>query len=489
MAEESLKLIIRVIRIALLSIMALWLAYLSDFSYCRATCIETTGGVIVQAMTSPEGETTYVLDGGGSEIIGRFDRRFAALDSLIFGGAARERLSTRGAADALDVDSTPAVSAQLDAALRANTLDKIREGNGKTGLEITGQTYYRLKGNGGYEDETGEGHYRAKFQAELRWYIFQSSLLGQGGRRRVAALEEEIDRAGYEKERTDIYDFRLKHLITEHYDSLLAGVLRHRVALLRLLDEAQNYLLTNENISSDELVRTLNERMDAERKLSEIEREWPAALTLRGVEATTVRIDSAALVAHVAESQGDMRLLELRMELLTERERNVKWWEDFRLAPFLRYARYFRSGLPDSYNVDAGVTFTIPINSVQRHRRQTLRGERAVLEAERERLGRRVADKTALVVAETAKLDRASRSEVARAAELRGYLARRVEAYGRTEGEHNRLARAREYGMYLACLERLIEYQYRRDCLLADLQALLPGESVMRFISFAKVKD
>lgn len=125
--------------------------------------------------------------GGGSEIIGRFDRRFAALDSLIFGGAARERLSTRGAADALDVDSTPAVSAQLDAALRANTLDKIREGNGKTGLEITGQTYYRLKGNGGYEDETGEGHYRAKFQAELRWYIFQSSLLGQGGRRRVAA--------------------------------------------------------------------------------------------------------------------------------------------------------------------------------------------------------------------------------------------------------------------------------------------------------------
>ena len=91
----------------------------------------------------------------------------------------------------------------------------------------------------------------------------------------MAWLQEDIQRATYEKERTDLNDFRIKEMLAQHYDSLTSGVLQHRVNTLRLLDEAQNYLLASENISSDELVRTLDDRMEAERKLAGIPGTYP----------------------------------------------------------------------------------------------------------------------------------------------------------------------------------------------------------------------
>ncbi len=426
--------------------------------------------------------------GKGADIITRFDRAFSVVDSLIFGEQPRLKLETDGLMEGFASGDSTTISPQLDNALIRNTEAKLREGDAKTGLQLTGQTYYRLSDNGGYEDETGEGHYRAKFQAELRWYLLQSSLFGKDGRRQVAYLEEKIARAGYEKERIDINDFLLKSYITQHYDSLMAGVLAYRVNMLRLIGDAQSYLLGNENISSDRRVKNLNERMEAERKLSEIEGTYPMASTLAGIDVTTVRIDSAALVSHVASAQGDMKILELRMQLLEQRERNEKWWADLNVAPFIRYAYYFRSGLPDSYNLDAGVTFTIPINELSGHRKRTLRTERGVVEAEMERLSHRIADKTALVVAETSRLDRATRSELRRLGELKGYLADRTAAYRNVKGEYNRLARAEEYTMYISCLEQLIDYQRRRDSLVADLQALLPDESIMRFCTFSRIK-
>lgn len=431
----------------------------------------------------------------GKEIIGRFDKAFLSMDSLIFGNqGSNSGIVTGGAITGFDSRETLVISAQLDSVLRENTAAKIHEGNGKTGLQITGQAYYRLAGNGGVDDVAGETGstagtlYRAKFQAELRWSILQSSLFQKEGRRKVADLEEQIARAGYEKEKIDINEFMIQNQIDQYYDSLMAGVLTHRVSLLQLLDDAQRYLLGNENISSDELVKVLNDRLEAERKLSEIEKTYPAATSLAGIQATTVHIDSAALIKHVATSQGDMKILRLRMALLEQKEKNVKWWNDINLAPFLRYAHYFRRVLPDSYNVDAGVTFTIPLNDEFKRKKRTILSDRAILEAEEERLSQRVADKTALVVAEVGRLDRASKSEFRRMNELKEYLRNRTDAYRKGMGEHNRLSRAREYAMYIACLERLIDYQYRRDCLVANLQSLLPDETILRFCSFSPIR-
>ncbi len=435
----------------------------------------------------------FAANEGGSKIIGRFDSAFNNMDSLIFGSTAnRPSIFTGGAVPAIAASDSHAISPELDRALRENTAAKIHEGNGATGLQLTGQTYYRIAGNGGIDDvagETGQGYYRAKVQAELRWYFLQSSLFGKEGRRNVAQLEEKIARAGYEKEKIDINEFMVQSEIDRYYDSITAGVLQHRVELLQLLDDAQHYLLGNENISSDDLVKILNERLDAERKLTEIEGAYPKALSLAGVKATTVSIDSAALIKHVADAQGDMKILQLRMQLLEQKEKNVHWWSAINVAPFIRYANYFRHDLQNTYNVDAGLTFTIPLNDEFRRRKRTLLSEKAVLESEQERLSRRVADKTAIVVAEVGRLDRASISEIRRIADIKNYLKERNNAYHKGKGEHNRLARAREYTMYVACLERLIDYQYRRDCLVANLQSLLPDETILRFCSFHPIEN
>lgn len=417
----------------------------------------------------------------GSRFIARFDTTFAALDSLIFRVPLTGDSVAGSSFGGFGYRATPPISPELDAALQRNTEAKILEGDSKTGLQITGQAYYRPDEALGLDEDTGESRYRAKFQAELRWYIFQSGLLGGEGRRKEARLEEEIARASYEKERTDLNDFRIKELLAQHYDSLTAGVLHYRVQTLRLLDDAQHYLLATENISSDELVRTLDDRMEAERKLAGIPRSYPPAASLAGVDAVRVSVDSATLVRYVTSTQGDMKILQLRVRLLEQRERNVHYWQKLNLAPFVRYSRYARRGLPNSSNVDVGVTFTVPVSGETARKRQTLRSECAVLEAEEERLSRRVADKVSLVIADIGRLNRASEGEARRVAELRNYLAMRTEAYRNGLGEHNRLARAREYNMYVVCLERLIDYQYRRDCLLADLQALLPDETVLRF--------
>ena len=459
------------------------------FSILTAICVASlsVSHTAIGAIATPDSPAYR-----SEEIIGGFDAAFATLDSLIFGeeGTPQRRLSAAGVLTGFGTSATPPISAELDSALREETEARIREGNARTGLQLTGQAYWRLAGNGGVDEvegETGNGFYKAKTQVELRWYLLQSSLLGMKGREEEARLRERIARAGYEKERTDINDFRLKNFITEYHDSLLSGLIQRRLTLLTLLDDAQRHLLGGERISSDETVRALEARMEAERGLSAIEGSYPPAATLSGVSAMEVRVDSAALIRHVADAQGDMKILELRMELLEQQARNVKWWQELNVAPFIRYAHYFRRILPDSYNVDAGVTFTIPIDSRQSRKRATLRSGKAVLEAEMDRLSRRVADKTALIVGEVGKLNRTSRSEAARIAELKRYLWQRNDAYRRGMGEHNRLAHAREYAMYIAAMERLVEIQYRRDCLLADLQAMLPDETVLRFCTFVPI--
>lgn len=425
-----------------------------------------------------------------ARLIARFDSTFTALDSLIFREPPRNGVFTGyGEFDGFGCGQTPAVTAGLDRALRENTDARLREWNGKTGLQLTGQAYWRPAQSFGYDEDFGESRYRGKIQAELRWYFLQSSLFGKEGRRKVAVLEEEIARAGYERERTDINDYRVKERLAQYYDSLQAGVLRHRLATLTLLDDALKHLLDGERVSGDERLRTLDDRMEAERRLGAIGRDYPAAVSLARPAGSLVTVDSAALVRHIEETQGDMKVLRLRARLIEQQEQNVNYWNRLNVAPFARYSYYSRSGLPNSSNFDIGVSFTIPLSDEPSRKKRTLRAERAVVEAEQERISRRITDKVSMTVAEIGRLNRASAGEARRVTEIREYLRARGEAYRSGLGDHNRLARAREYNMYVECLERLVDYQRRRDYLLADLQALLPDESITRYCSSEPLAD
>lgn len=413
-------------------------------------------------------------------ILGQYDRLFCAFDSLILA----ERGPGVTVGDSYGIfrtADTTMVGTELDRALKARTAAEIHEGNSKTGLSFTGQTYYRLDNQLGFDEDDAESRYRAKIQAELRWYFLQSSLFGRKGRAREARLREEVDRAHYRKQRADVSDYMLRDGLRQYYDSLMAGVLLHRLKALTLVSETQTYLLANENITSDDLLPMLDSRMEAERKLAAIDGRYPPASDLSTIQGYVVSVDTAALLSHVRTSMADIELIRLRMALLEQQAANVHAYEKLNIAPFVRFSYYGRTSLPDSRNVDLGLSFTIPISGEARRRRQAILAERDVVGAEEAWIDARMADKVSFTARELARLNRESEGEARRVVELRKYLAMRVNAYTNRVGEFNRLARAKEYVLYLSCLERLIDYQYRRDALLAELQALAPDVPVMRF--------
>ena len=47
----------------------------------------------------------------------------------------------------------------------------------------------------------------------------------------------------------------------------------------------------------------------------------------------------------------------------------------------------------------------------------------------------------------------------------------------------------KEYNSYLMCLEKMIEYQYQRDCQIANLTRYLTDEPIVRFCYEEKIMN
>ena len=133
----------------------------------------------------------------GMEMLSRFDARVSALDSLIFIAG-----SEHAPVSAARPDTTVSASrANVDAAIDRRVDAQIGEIRSVTGLKFTGQTYYRLDGMLGSDDEDDPvSVYKAKIQAELRWYPFQSALFKRAGRINEMKIRGAIDKLAYDKE-------------------------------------------------------------------------------------------------------------------------------------------------------------------------------------------------------------------------------------------------------------------------------------------------
>ncbi len=180
----------------------------------------------------------------------RFEARFALLDSIIRHPGNHVAYISRNASSAGDLRAMKSV----------------------TGLTINGQAYMRLDDEFGMDEEDAVSRYKAKVQAELRWNFLNSSLIKRKGKANEIRIRGDIDRLDYRREElgrlvaSQQEQFRIRH------DSLLSGVLGHRIVNLTLLADAQTYLLTEGGISSDELLEILEEKAEAERMMATIDR-------------------------------------------------------------------------------------------------------------------------------------------------------------------------------------------------------------------------
>lgn len=417
-------------------------------------------------------------------LFNRFEQRFSMLDTLIFSSQGSNRLASNYH------DSTVYFQHWIVGQQYANNSDslvdnkmnaEVRAFKHQTGLSLVGQTYYRLDEGFAIDEDDAVSRYNAKIQLELRWNFLGSSLIKRKGRIQELQLKSDIERIHLTK--TNIATLVAEHqeYYQQKYDSLLAGILQHRLINLSLMSQAQMYLLEQGNISSDDMLTIINEKAEAERTLLAISKNYPIAKDLSQPTGFIVDIDSIGIIDYVREHHPDLQSLELQSQILGQQMQNESYWTKLNISPFLRFSYYFRTHLANSPNVDLGFSFNIPLSGETGKKRNAMNAQRMIVDMEHEQITHKLLDDIRMVLMDIERLNRTSEAELKRLQELQRYLQIRSRAYSNRKGGYNIILRTKEYNTYLLCWEKLISYQYQRDCLLMTLQTYLPNISVFEF--------
>ena len=412
----------------------------------------------------------------------QFEKHFSLLDSLIF---KPHPLHHRPSLNRQSILENPLHEA-VDSLVYAKVEKQMDAMKAETGLLISGQSYYRLDEGFGIDDDDALSRYDAKVQVELRWNFLSSSLINRKSRLKELDIQGELERISIEQRRVkDLID-KQKECFREEYDSLLAGVLQLRVNNLRLLNDAQLYLVSDRSIGTDELLKIMDEQAIAERQLESIPKDFPAAIQLVKPYGFVVKIDTAHFKKHIAENDQMLYASDLQIELLREKQKGTNYWRTLNLSPFIRYSYYARPEMRNSSNIDAGVAFQIPLSVQESRKRKVLKAEQLQKEMEKEALVTSIMDKVDMLFLEIERANRGLVGEWERIKKLRTYLELRKANYRDHIGEYNFLSRIKEYNHYLTCWENYYSYQYKRDCYIAELQSYLSGRSISEFCIIVK---
>ena len=422
------------------------------------------------------GQTQLILD--------RYDRRFEVMDSLVF----RQPVDTL-AESAMDYAAMDFIVNERVAAIDEAVAAQVREVKGRTGLDIRGQAYARPGRQISYDPDDPLVAYNAKVQAELEWNIFHSSLYKRTAKIRELKLQGELRQLDYEKDALAETVFRQKRSVRYRYYGRLLTVLGVHSDNLRLLMETQVYLLQNGKISSDDLLKIINEQAENERQIIAIRSDsviepLPAN---RGIAYISVA-DTAALMRCVREEHRDIRKLAMQQELLKVQRRKIDYLQTMDILPFARVSYYNRANVHNTHNIDVGVSFKIPLSGETARKRRAIEAERNVVRYEQERVSEQIDREVTMLLRELENYNENIYGEYARMASLKRYLGQRIDSYGNVAGEYSRIDRLQEYNAYLSAWERMLTYAYQRDCLLIELQSYITDEPVSRYLVFQELR-
>lgn len=425
---------------------------------------------------------TYAQPDGSQRLFDTFEQRFVALDSLIFVSSDADSATADHPAVHFQhwwiaQDSTSAADSLITNQVNA----EVRAMKHETGLALTGQTYYRLDEGLALDEDDAVSRYKAKVQVELRWNFLNSSLIHRQGRQQAIELQGDIERIEMDKANLARLLAENQEFYQQKYDSLLSGILQHRLVNLTLMNDAQMYLLEHGNISSDEMLDIINDKAEAERALMAMSKTYPMTNDLSHPSGLVVEIDSAGLLSYIREHHADLHLLQLQSELLAQQMKNHSYWTKLNISPFIRYSYYFRTDLANSTNVDFGVNFNIPITGEAGKKRAAMDAKRMIIDKEKEETTKKIEENIRAILLDIERLNRVSTAELHRMQDLKRYLQIRSHAYLNRKGGYNIILRTKEYNTYLVCWEKFLSYQYQRDCLLMTLQTYLTDTSIFDF--------
>ena len=427
-------------------------------------CILPAMPLPVSAQYADPEETESLMSG--------FENRFNAMDSLM--ALAPEAVIHTLSEQSLDHERIR----EIDEAVQA----EIRLGNSSNGLELSGHLYARPLGRMGYDSDEPMSAYTAKAQLELRWNLFQSSIVNRSLRMRELQLEGEMEQLQYEKESLamTITDYKLE--LRDRYNSSALLLLSNHSANLEMLVKAQSHMLSSGDISSPAVLSNLRQMAEVSRSLTVLQSETPSPVE-PSVAVNVTEIDSAAVIGHIRNSLLDIRAVNLEIELTDCRTQSIRWFESASLYPFVRYSWYARTDHGYMNNLDAGVGFSIPLSSENRNRRRVSEARKSVLEYRQAQVTERIVKEVSSILQDINTYNRSISAEQQRLDEFRSYIERRRATYEALGGQYDRMTRLEEYNTLLTIWEGLLEYAYRRDLKLADLQSYLTDVPVSEFFN------
>ena len=422
------------------------------------------------------GVRTSYAQSNEAVLMAKYQRHFNLLDSLIF-RTSSEKLTV----PEWDDSGFDKVTAQGDSLIGLKVDRQIKALKAETGLLVSGQTYYRLDEGFGIDDEDALSRYDAKMQVELRWNFLSSSLIERKSRVGELKVKGDIERTAIEREYIQELAERQEEVLRIEYDSLLAGILQLRIGNLSLLAATQQYLVSDRSISTDELLKIMDEQAVAERQLAAIPGKWPMVSQLSYPQGETVEVDTLRFMEYVMENDLQLHQAGLQMDLLRMQEESTNYWRTLNLSPFVRYSYYVRPEMKNSANVDAGIAFQIPLSSSQSKKRKALESERMQMSFEMEKQKSLLAGNIRKLFVELERANNGLRGETARIASMKDYMQMRRGNYQGHIGEYNVMQRLKEYNHYLVCWENYYSYLYRRNSVLVQLQAFLGGAGILEF--------
>ena len=418
------------------------------------------------------------------DILSRFDSRFQVMDSIIFRLPVASQAYEKFDSVFFDFEQSERIG-EIDAATDA----QISALKNRTGLELRGQLYARPGKSISYDPDDPLVAYNAKAQAEINWNIFNSSVYKRSSKIKELLIQGEIEQLNYVK--NDLEEqilFQKQQAKFRHYGRLLS-VINHHIENVNLLLETQLYLLEHGKISGDDLLKLIDEQSQLERQLIAIKADSVVSEIFAPSSITYIsRTDTAAIFRSIKENNIELKKLGLRHDLLGLQKHNTDYVQTMDILPFVRYSYYNRENAHNTYNLDAGVSFRIPLSSEVSKKRKVLSAQQDVVAFEQQLLEAQTTNGIYLVFHDLEIYNENILGEFNRMKNLKKFLSMRTESYQNVDGEYSRIHRLLEYNAYLKSWESLLEYSYRRDLILLDLQRYLLTEPIGNFIEFTELK-
>lgn len=359
-----------------------------------------------------------------------------------------------------------------DSLYRAKTAHETLALERRTGLEITGQVYARpdeaLKN---VDEEDNVSIYKAKAQAELGWNIINSRFYQGKEKKEKITLANELTRLQQKKRLSaDSYE-KASEQITERYNRYIGITIAHRLANLDIMNTAYQYMLEKDRISSDKMLKVMNDKMEAEYDLSILctSKDIDNQPVYRIVP-TRVDVDTTALWQYVAMESMDTRISDVKERMADNDSKLTNYIATMRMTPFVRWSSYWTSNNRLSNNADVGVRFTLPLYDESGRKKKALATEKEIIRNERTSDVATLKMECGNLIKKVDNINRAIATEAFHIEQMNKYVAMRRHAYKNQTDGYNYLARMEEYTGLLESMERLYKLMQNRSLAVIAIQ-------------------